>query len=72
MKVGGAWRSLVARVLWEHQVAGSNPVAPISQRQVSQPVFFNGEMRLGSQRDLSSSYLLVVALFLRQLLSEIT
>lgn len=22
------WRSLVARVLWEHQVAGSNPVAP--------------------------------------------
>jgi hypothetical protein len=28
----GAWRSLVARVPWEHEVAGSNPAAPtISQ-----------------------------------------
>src|SRR2546423_13146225 len=25
----GAWRSLVARVLWEHEVAGSSPAAPI-------------------------------------------
>jgi putative copper export protein len=25
----GAWRSLVARVLWEHEVPGSNPGAPI-------------------------------------------
>jgi PPOX class probable F420-dependent enzyme len=24
----GAWRSLVARVLWEHEAAGSNPAAP--------------------------------------------
>ena len=24
----GAWRSLVARLLWEQDVAGSNPVAP--------------------------------------------
>ena len=24
----GAWRSLVARLLWEQEVAGSNPVAP--------------------------------------------
>ena len=24
----GAWRSLVARVLWEHEVPGSNPAAP--------------------------------------------
>lgn len=24
----GLWRSLVARVLWEHDVAGSNPVSP--------------------------------------------
>ena len=30
----GAWRSLVARVLWEHQVAGSNPVAPTLKNQV--------------------------------------
>src|SRR5688572_30729000 len=27
-KGGGAWRSLVARPLWERKVAGSNPVAP--------------------------------------------
>jgi hypothetical protein len=24
----GAWRSLVARLLWEQEVAGSNPAAP--------------------------------------------
>ena len=26
----GVWRSLVARVLWEHEVAGSTPVTPTS------------------------------------------
>jgi hypothetical protein len=25
---GGAWRSLVAHLLWEQRVAGSNPAAP--------------------------------------------
>ena len=25
---GGAWRSLVARLLWEQEVGGSNPSAP--------------------------------------------
>ena len=25
----GAWRSSVARLLWEQEVAGSNPAAPI-------------------------------------------
>ena len=24
----GPWRSLVARVLWEHEVVGSNPTGP--------------------------------------------
>lgn len=27
-RIVGAWRSLVARVLWEHEVVGSNPSAP--------------------------------------------
>ena len=27
---GGAWRSLVAHLLWEQGVAGSNPAAPTS------------------------------------------
>src|SRR3954468_11233274 len=26
----GAWRSLVARLLWEQEVAGSNPAAPMT------------------------------------------
>ncbi len=29
--LGGAWRSLVAHMLGVHEVAGSNPVAPILQ-----------------------------------------
>ena len=29
----GAWRRLVARVLWEHEVAGSNPAAPTDDRR---------------------------------------
>lgn len=28
MKIIGAWRSLVARAVWDREVAGSNPVAP--------------------------------------------
>ena len=39
---------------------------------VSQPVFFNGKVRLGSQRDFLSLYSLVIALILRQILSETT
>src|SRR6185436_18991993 len=29
----GAWRSLVARLLWEQEVPGSNPGAPIQQAE---------------------------------------
>lgn len=31
------WRSLVARVLWEHDVAGSNPVIPTSNKDCYEP-----------------------------------
>jgi hypothetical protein len=30
LSVHGAWRSLVARLLWEQEVGGSNPPAPIA------------------------------------------
>jgi hypothetical protein len=26
--IGGLWRSLVARFVWDEDVAGSNPVSP--------------------------------------------
>src|SRR5215217_7335125 len=29
--LGGAWRSLVAHLLWEQGVGGSNPLAPIAK-----------------------------------------
>ena len=32
--VVGAWRSLAARLLWEQEVAGSNPAAPTSTSTV--------------------------------------
>ena len=43
----GAWRSPVARMLWEHDVAGSNPAAPTRTnkglRIVRNPFFFKRE-----------------------------
>src|SRR5690606_28050033 len=33
--VYGPWRSLVARVLWEHEVVGSSPTGPTNERRVA-------------------------------------
>ncbi len=35
MSIDGAWRSLVARLLREQEVGGSNPLAPILFRDVA-------------------------------------
>jgi hypothetical protein len=43
MFLSGAWRSPVARMLWEHDVAGSNPAAPTRQKEgcsLLQPFFY--------------------------------
>ena len=34
--VGGAWRSLVAHMVWDHGAAGSNPVAPTKIDKIRQ------------------------------------
>ena len=32
-QINGAWRSLVAHLVWDQTVAGSNPAAPTSQKK---------------------------------------
>ena len=51
----GAWRSLVARVLWEHEVPGSNPGAPMSPRPHSSAVEAVSLSRLPAARRRASS-----------------
>src|SRR3954453_15216036 len=43
----GAWRSLVARVLWEHEVPGSNPGAPTFMSHEEVPVLIVGGSLVG-------------------------
>lgn len=35
----GVWRSLAARVVWDHEVGGSNPLTPtIEKRRIVEPI----------------------------------
>ena len=38
----GAWRSLVAHLLWEQRVGGSNPLAPTNKRGPAGPFLLVG------------------------------
>ncbi len=42
----GVWRSPVARVLWEHDVAGSNPVTPTKPAHSIMALWPSGRPRL--------------------------
>ena len=42
----GAWRSSVARLLWEQEVPGSNPGAPTSRERAFGPLSFAGRRAL--------------------------
>jgi hypothetical protein len=44
----GAWRSLVAHLLWEQGVAGSNPAAPIGDRDVGYSAMRTASMQMSS------------------------
>ena len=46
LSFNGAWRSLVAHLLWEQGVAGSNPAAPMNRLFSAQP---SRKLRLGSK-----------------------
>src|ERR1700694_2502135 len=53
----GAWRSLVAHLLWEQRVGGSNPSAPTTLLQVvrhSPELRFRSLVGRGSRRRLGS------------------
>ncbi len=53
----GAWRSPVARLLWEQEVPGSNPGAPTIYRAVFRPIGRPGRNRdVTYRRDLPHPY----------------
>src|SRR5208337_3419359 len=45
----GAWRSLVAHLLWEQGVAGSNPAAPMSETPEGQRTEAHGPPEEGTE-----------------------
>ena len=38
----GAWRSGLARMVWDHEVVGSNPTAPILRTRMNRWVYADG------------------------------
>ena len=55
----GVWRSLVARMIWDHEAAGSNPATPTSLRvaQLEERAFREREVARSSRATQTIFYL---------------
>ena len=55
-KLSGAWRSLVAHLLWEQRVGGSNPSAPTILPRWLKPECLDGIDAPVAQPDRASAF----------------
>ena len=73
-KIIGAWRSLAARLLWEQEVGGSNPLAPTNdfshlERIRVEPVLFYPFSRRWDRRH-SLNFITLILLKIHHIVSR--